>query len=149
MAVALLLSLVAVEGVVVFVLAWLGNRLPFTAVPVLGEVTVLLNVGDLDRPAALLAGAASVVVFLPLAIGFWRLRRVAWVGTMLMSAVTLTVHVIAWLLGDPAGRDAWNGVNLAIPIAMVLYLNRRDVQRRFGAPDPERPAATVLVGDES
>lgn len=143
-AITVLLVLTAAQAVAGIALAITHDRLPPAAIPVVGEVLEFVGVQVPNRTVFLIAEAALVVLFTVLSVGFWRLRRWAWVGVMLTWAITLTAHVLAWLLAE--GTEEWRGssVVLALVIAQVLYLNRRDVQTLFEAQDPERPAPTLM-----
>lgn len=145
--VSILLSLIGIQGLVLVVLTILGHAMPATAQSALGEATVLRSLDSLGPGWSIAIGAAGAAVFLPLAVGFWLMRRWAWVGTMIAASITITAHVLARLFGGLDERWSWGSGSLVITIVVVFYLNLHDVQRRFRAPDPERPPATVIRGD--
>ncbi|MFZ2487090.1 MAG: DUF2127 domain-containing protein [Anaerolineae bacterium] len=68
------------------------------------------------------------IIQLVAAIGLWYRRQWAWLATMLLTGLSMAT-------------DLWNYVNkaevsitLAISIAIVFYLNQRDVQQQFVTP---------------
>jgi hypothetical protein len=75
-----------------------------------------------------IVGAASIAVgtmSLVVAVGFARLRSWGWTGLMLLAAVTLTINLVAVVLGNP------NEGSMAVAIAAVLYANQRRIQLLF------------------
>jgi len=66
------------------------------------------------------------IVQLVITIGFWRLKRWAWVAAMSWQALKLLVDVANGLAGSP------EVVALVISILLVLLLNQSDVRRVFG-----------------
>lgn len=145
--VSILLSLIGIQGLVLVVLTVLGYVMPPAAQNALGEATVLRSLDTLGPNWSIGMGVVGAAVFLPLAIGFWLMRRWAWVGTMIAASITITAHVLARLVGGLDERWTWSAASLVVTIAVVFYLNLHDVQRDFRAPDPERPPATVIRGD--
>ena len=97
--------------------------------------------GRLDRGPSPVVGAAGLVlgsVALVVAVGFYLLRSWGWTGLMLLSAVSLTINLVAVVLGNP------NEGSMAVAIAAVLYANQRRVQLLFRgeqvvAFEPSRP----------
>jgi hypothetical protein len=65
-----------------------------------------------------------------IAIGLWRLKRWAWVSTMVWFGFTMAGSLIAWAQDDP------QYLLMVISIITVFYLNQRDVQQAFGARPP-------------
>lgn len=145
--VSILLSLIGIQGLVLVALTLLGYPMPRTAQTALGEATVLRSLDTLGPWWQVGIGAGGAAVFLPLAVGFWLMRRWAWVGTMIAASITITAHVLARLVGGLDTRWTWSAASLVLTIGVVFYLNLNAVQRRFRAPDPERPPATVIRGD--
>ncbi|MGL4172624.1 MAG: hypothetical protein ACRCTR_00900 [Actinomycetota bacterium] len=80
-------------------------------------------------------------------VGFWRWRRWAWVWVMLFAAVLLSINIAGTVVGSDQADLTRNG-GLALGVLLVLSINRRTVQRRFGADRPavERP---VVFGEEA
>lgn len=79
------------------------------------------------------------VIQLVAAIGLWYRRQWAWLATMLLTGLSMAT-------------DLWNYVEhgqvpitLAIGIAIVFYLNQRDVQQQFVAPKAAHTEATYAA----
>lgn len=82
---------------------------------------------------------ARAVIQLVAAIGLWYRRQWAWLVTMLLTGLSMAT-------------DLWNYMNhaqipvtLAISIAIVFYLNQRDVQQQFVAPKATHTEATYVA----
>ena len=71
------------------------------------------------------AGDRGGVLTLVVAVGFFRLRRWGWTGVMLLAAVSLSINLVAVVVGDP------NRGTMAVAIAAVLYANQRRIQLLF------------------
>ncbi len=84
-----------------------------------GIVQLLLDVGSLSILAPL---------YLVAAIGLWRLRRWAWVLTMILLAYSMTEDIIKFSQGDPFY------FSMALNVVNVAYLNLREVQDLFSEP---------------
>ena len=79
------------------------------------------------------------IIQLVAAIGLWHRRQWAWLATMLLTGLSMAT-------------DLWNNANhgevpitLAISIAIVFYLNQRDVQQQFVAPKATHTEATYVA----
>jgi hypothetical protein len=83
-----------------------------TTVELIGGLTLLLALGA----AALTA-----------AIGLLRLRRWAWVLTMLMVGAQMAANLWEYVV---AGERPY--VEMLLDVVLVFYLNQREVQRAFG-----------------
>lgn len=80
------------------------------------------------------------VVQLVITIGFWRLKRWAWVAAMSWQALKLLVDVANGLAGNP------EPLALGLSILLVLLLNQSDVRRVFGIRrNSNEPASTPTL----
>lgn len=145
--VSILLSLIAIQGIVLLTVVLAGVRVPAEILTILGQATVFRSIENFGPEWAVGIGVVSVAIFLPLAVGFWLRQRWAWVGTMIAASINLTANVVARLLGDITGSWSWSEISLMLTVVVVFYLNLHDVQLIFRAPDPDRPAATMIRGD--
>lgn len=68
------------------------------------------------------------IVQLVLGIGFWRLKRWAWVGIMSLQALSLLIDLANMLNGD-ADQPV---VSLTLAIILVFLLNQSNVRQVFG-----------------
>jgi uncharacterized membrane protein (DUF2068 family) len=87
---------------------------------------------DYLASALLVVFAAAMIV---IAVGLWRLRRWAWVGTMIVIGVSLASDILSYFHGNP-----YYG-SMVLHVFTVFYLNDRDVQNLF-----ERRRARELSG---
>ncbi|MGL5828494.1 MAG: hypothetical protein ACRC0L_02865 [Angustibacter sp.] len=117
----------AVELVVIAVLAATSRAGRGEVFPVVGHLEALLQLPVLPRTALVAVSAALAVALLVVGIGFWRWKRWAWVGVMCLAALLLSANLLASAYG---GSDYFA---MFIAIILVFYINQRDVQRRFGA----------------
>ena len=119
------LVLTAVAAYLVAAAALLGETVPWADVPVLGQTANVVAVTAMPAPvvevAALVVGTLALVV----SIGFFLLRPWGWTGLMLLAAVSLTINLVAVVLGTP------NEVSMAVAIVAVLYANQRRIQLLF------------------
>jgi hypothetical protein len=105
--------------------------------PFVGNLERLFGVQLPDDSMFLLALAiASAVLMLIAASAFWRLRRWAWIFTMILVGSNMLRDVFMYSQGRARYFD------MAVMLVLVFYLNQRDVQRAFGHPPP-RPRITV------
>ena len=81
-----------------------------------------LHFNDLLEPAALML--VSVV----LAFGLWRYRAWGWYGMMLLLAYGMTTDAITYFIGRP------DYGSMLLSVAMVFYLNQREVRDLFETP---------------
>lgn len=72
-----------------------------------------------------LAGPFVGAVGLILSVGLWRLRRWAWVATMLWAGINMAQALYGYFWGTP------QFIAMALSVVIVLYLNQRDVQLAF------------------
>jgi hypothetical protein len=79
---------------------------------------------DAGQVADLLGIPISLIV-LVLVVGLYRLRRWAWVGTMIFVGLGLTVGIIQYLRDQPLYGT------MLLNVFIVFYLNQRDVQDLF------------------
>jgi hypothetical protein len=70
-------------------------------------------------------GYTLAAVLVLLAAGMWRLRRAAWVGTMLLVGVLMAIELFWYARGEPRYHI------MALCIFIVFYLNQGQVQRLF------------------
>lgn len=74
-------------------------------------------------------GFAALLLFI--AVGMWRLRRAAWVGTMLLVGFLMVIELIWYARGNPRYHI------MALCVLIVFYLNQGQVQRLFrGGAEP-------------
>lgn len=137
------LVLTALQAAAALVLVGIERQLPPSSIPVIGDVLEFIGVDDPGRKAFIVTQSVIGLLFVVLSYGFWRLRRWAWVGVMLTWAITLSVHILAWLVST--GPERWSGSSLVlgVVIVQVFYLNRRGVQARFRARRRSTPGAEV------
>lgn len=139
------LLLLGAASIAAGVLAITGETaFPWTDVPILGEID---HVVTFDAPTWVIAGAclAVGVTSLVVGVGWWRLRPWGWTGVILMEAATLTINLVAVVVGRP---DEWS---MAVAILAVLYSNQRRIlvlfhQDEAAAPDLARGADVRVVG---
>ncbi len=72
-----------------------------------------------------LAGPFVGGVGLIVSVGLWRLRRWAWVATMIWAGVNMAQALYAYWVSEPQYSA------MALSVVIVLYLNQRDVQLAF------------------
>lgn len=145
--VSILLTLIGLQWLTLVVLTMLGYRLPLWAQTALGEATILRSLSGLGPAWSISFGLVGAMIFLPLAVGFWRMRRWAWVGTMIAASITITIQVLGRLFGSNDGRWTWGEAALVVTIAVVFYLNLHHVQKVFRAADPKLPPMIVIRSD--
>jgi len=84
----------------------------------------------LSQEATIQALGYSVAALLVLlAIGMWRLRRRAWVGTMLLVGVIMAIELLWYARGTP------RYLIMTLCVLLVFYLNQSEVQGLFRRPD--------------
>ncbi|MEM7124890.1 MAG: hypothetical protein AAF702_01100 [Chloroflexota bacterium] len=85
----------------------------------------------LTRPAdlPLLIGYGSTIFGAIVAPGLWRLRRWAWVLTMIQLGLRMGTGIFAYIIGEA------QYFQMFVNVITVFYLNQRDVQRAFGHAD--------------
>lgn len=118
--------------------ALLDGSAPWHDVPLLGETSNVFALSPVPAPVVGAAGIVVGTVTLVVSIGFFLLRSWGWTGLMLLAAVSLTINLVAVVLGNP------NEGSMAVAIAAVLYANQRRVQLLFRgeqvvAFEPSRP----------
>ncbi len=133
------LVLTAASAYLVAATALVEGSVPWTALPLLGETGNVVAWTAVPSPVVGAAGLVVGTVALVVAVGFYLLRSWGWTGLMLLSAVSLTINLVAVVLGNP------NEGSMAVAIAAVLYANQRRVQLLFRgeqvvAFEPSRPA---------
>jgi hypothetical protein len=119
------LVLTGLSAYLVAAAALLGGTVLWTDVPMLGETSNVVALSPVPGP---IVGAASIAVgtmSLVVAVGFARLRSWGWTGLMLLAAVTLTINLVAVVLGNP------NEGSMAVAVAAVFYANQRRIQLLF------------------
>jgi len=133
-----LLVLTSASAFLVAAAALVDGSAPWATVPVLGETSSVVAISGMPAYVVAAAGILVGVPTLVVAVGFFRLRRWGWTGLMLLAAVSLSINLVAVVVGDP------NRGTMAIAIAAVLYANQRRIQLLFrgeevvpfsGAPD--------------
>ena len=72
--------------------------------------------------------ALMVIVNLICAIGLWRRQRWAWFLTMLQLGVFMLSDLYSYFTGAPPETYGWS---MLLNVAMVFYLNQREVQALF------------------
>ena len=87
------------------------------------------NSGDLDLTRiemALLAfdGFQWILMLITL-FGLWRLRRWAWYLLMTIFALSMTVDILLYFLGEPSYSS------MLLNVVMVFYVNQREVRQLF------------------
>ena len=75
-----------------------------------------------DVPFVLMAITAVVLV------GLWRYRMWGWYGIMLLLAYYTATDAIGYFVGEP------DYVSMLLNVAMVFYLNQREVRDLFAEP---------------
>lgn len=76
--------------------------------------------------------AGKALVQVVAAGGLWFRRYWAWVATMLLTGLTMGLDLLSYLAAAPVYSS------MVISIAIVFYLNQRDVQQQFGTPGEGR-----------
>jgi hypothetical protein len=74
-------------------------------------------------------------VQLVIAIGFWAVRRWAWIAAITWQAFQLLIAIGYFLGGNP---PEWT---LVFPIALIFLLNQTDLRRHFGVIERENESA--------
>ena len=74
-------------------------------------------------------GIALIAASLVLGVGLFTGRRWAWVGSIVISGLSLALALGAWWDNHPVY------VAMAINVVAVFYLNQRDVRAYFGEAD--------------
>ena len=69
-----------------------------------------------------------------MAWGMWILNPKAWFATMALQGLYLTAQLYDYIQGDP------HYINMITTLAIVFYLNTRDVQVVFRPARPKKPA---------
>jgi len=96
------------------------------------EASILGNLDDLSTTAyALLLSVSGLIV----AFGLLRLRRWAWVVTMLWVGLIMAEQLVLYFEGEDT-----NYVLMAVSIVQVFYLNLSDVQSAFARQPVETPS---------
>ena len=85
---------------------------------------------DPAQVAELLSISLSLIA-LVLIVGLYRLRRWAWVGTMLFVGLGLTVGILQYLRDQPLYGT------MLLDVFIVFYLNQRNVQDVFERRRPQ------------
>lgn len=120
------LILTGLTGALVVTAAALGiDDIVWDGVPLLGEWTRVMTVGAIPIHVVGVASGLVALACFVVAVGFWRLRSWGWTGLMLLAATTLTINLIAVVLGDA------NEASLLVAILAVLYANQRKIQFLF------------------
>lgn len=123
--VTVLLVLTAASAFLVAAAALLGGSVSWATVPLLGEINNVIALSLVPDPvigaAAFVVGTSALVV----AVGFFLLRSWGWTGLMLLAAVSLTINLVAVVLGNPSETT------MAVAIVAVLYANQRRIQLLF------------------
>ncbi len=135
-----LLVLIAISAFLVAAAAFVDGSVGWATVPVLGETSGLVTL--IPAPAAVV-GAGAILVggcTLAVAFGFFRLRRWGWTGLMLLAAVSLSINLVAVVIGNP------DEASMAVAIAAVLYANQRRIQLLFRG---EQVAAFTGASEEA
>ena len=123
--VTVLLTLTSFAAFVIAATALTSGSVPWATVPLLGETSSVIALAPVPDPVV---GAAAIVVgvlVLLVAVGFFRLRPWGWTGLMLIAAVSLSINLVAVVIGTP------NEGSMAVAIAAVLYANQRRIQLLF------------------
>lgn len=98
---------------------------PWGDVPVLGETNSVVRLSPMPPQVVAAAAIAVGSLALVVSVGFFLLRSWGWTGLMLLAAVSLTINLVAVVVGDP------NEGSMAVAIAAVLYANQRRIQLLF------------------
>lgn len=86
-----------------------------------GDISVVARIPELSElPLVGLALLQIIIV-----IGFWRLHRWAWYLVMISAGITMAVDLWQYFRGNPYF------LSMFINVAIVLYLNQREVQQAF------------------
>jgi hypothetical protein len=78
-----------------------------------------------DTTAVRVFSLVLAIIFLFVMVGLWRLKRWAWVTTMIVVGIGLTLGIIQYLRDTPL---YWT---MLFNVFIVFYLNQRDVQDVF------------------
>jgi lysylphosphatidylglycerol synthetase-like protein (DUF2156 family) len=78
-----------------------------------------------DSTAVRVLSAGLAVAFLIVIAGLWRLKRWAWVATMIFVGVGLVIGIVQYF------RDLPLYWTMLTNVFIVFYLNQRDVQDAF------------------
>jgi hypothetical protein len=78
-----------------------------------------------DSTAVRVLSTVLAVAFLTVIVGLWRLKRWAWVATMIFVGIGLTIGIIQYF------RDLPLYWTMITNVFIVFYLNQRDVQDAF------------------
>jgi hypothetical protein len=83
---------------------------------------------EVPRAAAVQTlGYTFAALLVLIAAGMWRLRRAAWVGTMLLVGFLMVIELVWYAQGAPRYHI------MTLCVLIVFYLNQRQVQSLFRA----------------
>lgn len=116
-----------------------GRR--FTMLARYADLPVLRLPGVDDEALNAVVRWVAAAAFVVVASGLWRLRRWAWVATMLLVGASLALGLVWYGHGEP------RYLTMVLNVLMVFYLNQRDVQGAFERRRTTRsePAPTVTA----
>jgi hypothetical protein len=126
-----------VTVIVVLLLLAAVVALPSSLLGLLGSLRSEDGIAPLpDRTTVELIGALAVLLVLGVsalaaAVGLLRLQRWAWVLTMLLVGTQMATNLWQYFV---AGERPY--LEMLVDVALVFYLNQREVQRAFGQRAP-------------
>lgn len=80
------------------------------------------------QPVELIEPLAVLIVVIVVVIGLWRYRAWGWYGMMLLLAYWMATDAVGYFTGTPQFGS------MVINVAMVFYLNQREVRELFATP---------------
>jgi hypothetical protein len=99
-------------------------RLPGATSADLQDLFAVRAVDSLAR-ALLVVTVAVLAALIAVAFGLWRLRRWAWVATMIIIGIGLATDILGYFHGNP------HYAGMLVHVLIVFYLNDREVQSLF------------------
>lgn len=80
------------------------------------------------QPFELIEPFVVLIVVIVVVIGLWRYRAWGWYGMMLLLAYWMATDAVGYFTGTPQFGS------MVINVAMVFYLNQREVRELFATP---------------
>jgi len=124
---------------IILILMTLQGLLGMLATSILGAGLLLLPGQAWSelalQPSELIEPFVLLVVVIVVVIGLWRYRAWGWYGMMLLLAYWMASDAIGYFTGKP------DYGSMLLSVAMVFYLNQREVRELFAATNTSEVSA--------